>query len=300
MAKTICLLAHDAAPSQCFDQLELALRSKSDGIKTIKITGNGRPITNSRTEIVESVKQSNLLLLGMSSAPEFAESEIIVGAIARDLGIPYGFYSDMPLCPYRARTGAWFQDLAESASFLFGLLPSDTRRIGSIFPNARSVNTGNPLRDTMAFPSLSRKEVREKLGIKAHEKLILAPGGKFVAGNSTIWTLIINALFASEFRKSAVVILSPHPGDTALRTVDSASGKKLNFYEEIVADSPIQARYVTKDVLTTLDMVAGADLVIEFTGSTSICACVPTHSSDSCHATSVAHAIRKGGEGSNN
>ncbi len=223
-------------------------------------------------EIEKIVKQSDLLLLGMSSSPEFAESEILAGTIAQDSGIPYGFYSDMSLCPYRAREGAWFQNLAKNASFLFGLLPTDIRTITSIFPSARCVNTGNPLRDAMAFPTLSRHEVREKLGIKLDEKFILAPGGKFAAGNSLIWMLIINALHGSELKEDAVVVFSPHPGDTVLRTVDSASGKKLNIYEEIVTDSPIRAQYVTKDVLPTLDMVAGADVVIEFTGSASVCA----------------------------
>jgi UDP:flavonoid glycosyltransferase YjiC (YdhE family) len=78
--------------------------------------------------------------------------------------------------------------------------------------------------------------------------------------------------FCLRIPKDAVVVLSPHPGDVTLRAVDSATGKGLNFYEEIAADSPLQSRYITKDVLPTLDMVAGADLVIEFTGSASVCA----------------------------
>lgn len=270
MDKTVCFLAHDAAPSQCFNRLDEEIRTKFSGIKTVKFLGNGASIHDQHNEIAKAVREANLLLLGMSSSSQFAESELFGGSIAKESRIPYGFYSDMPFAPYRGRDGGWFSDLAKEASFLFGLLPNSTEEVVAMYPKARCVRTGNPLRDAMAFPRFSRKEIRDRLSIGSEQKLILASGDKLAVCNGLIWMLLIEALCDSDI--DPVVILSPHPGDPVLRAVSSSSGKAIGFYEDIVKYSPIPTLLNHEKRIDTLDIVTAADLIVEFTGSASVCA----------------------------
>lgn len=272
MGKTLCLVGHDTAPSECMDKLEEAIHYEIPSLTVHKIVGHGKPIETSEKELAEAVKSSDLVILGLSSSPEFARAEVFAGTIARAHGVPYGFYSDMPLCVFRAREGAWFESLAREASLIIGLLPPQVADLHRLLPHAKAVRTGNPIRDAMAFPARSREMVRDALGVAEHEKLILAPGGKFAAGNCAIWSLLVDAVALSKWKEATTLVISPHPGDTALRAIDSVTHRNLDIYKEVVDESPIRVVYATKDILPTLEMVVGADVVVEVTGSASVCA----------------------------
>ena len=148
----------------------------------------------------------------------------------------------------------------------------------------------------MAFARFTREEVRAKLGINPEEKLVLAPGGKFAAGNMASWAIIMDAL--ALLSGSFQLILSTHPGDItpgainpeSLKNlkvlydqegrpvydqegkivIDTTGLKKLPLYEELVALSPVPTRVVGKDMLTTSDLVPGADIIVEFGSSIGI------------------------------
>lgn len=270
MNKKILLVAGDYAPSECFEVLSLKLDKTYPELEIFTALGYGFPFHFENIDF--DMLDVDFVLLGMSSSLESAHAEICTGIFAKGRGIPYGFYSDMPLCPNRAREGALFHELAMDAELFCGLFQSDVVTTSKLFPSARCVMTGNPVRDSMAFPRFSREEVREMLEVASHEKLILAPGGKFPAGNAFLWILIAEALNDSTYREQSVLVLSPHPNDPASRLIYADSRMPADLYRDVVANSPVRTIAGDESALDTLDIVAGADLVIEFSGSTSVCA----------------------------
>ncbi len=222
-------------------------------------------------EIARTAANADLVLLGMSSSPELAEPEIVAGNVARKAGIPYGFYGDIPRCWGRARSGVWFEELASSAAFYFGVTQADADEACEVFENAQLVGTGNPLREEMAFPRFTREEVRSQLKIAPEEKLVLAPGGKVASGNIASWVVLSDALtlLASEGTRFQV-ILATHPGDRTPYAVDSATQKEMRIYEELVRFSPVPMRIVGKDAFTTSDLVPAADIIVEYGSSIGI------------------------------
>jgi len=298
--KNVVLVARDVAPSLCFERLVPVLQEC--GFKTELIIGKGKPLPPTITDhkIVLAASQANLVLLGMSSSLELAGPEIAAGMAAQAAGVPYGFYGDVRRCWARARPGAWFDGLAENAAFYFGVTEEDADATRDIFPKARLVGTGNPLREEMAFPRFTREEVRSKLGITPEEKLVLAPGGKFAAEQMASWVVLIEALvrLTAEGQRFQLV-LTTHPGDRVPYAVDAATQKDMRLYEELVSSSPVSTvlfsgrkegdediqyifssnpapgnsnpiRVVGKDVLKSSDLVPGADIIVEFSSSLGI------------------------------
>lgn len=257
----IVMVARDAAPSGCFRRLVPVLVDR--GFDTCLMIGDGRPLGQSNEEIVSAVFDASLVLLGMSSSAELAEPEIIAGTAAASNKVPFGFYGDVPRCWARARPGVWFGSLAAKASFYFGVNDSDAKASGAVFPEAMCIGTGNPLREDMAFPKCTRDYVRSRLGASSTERLVLAPGDKFAAGNMTTWTVVMEALSLLANRQGANqyrLLLSRHPGD---RTDQS-------LYDELIKWSPVPVEMVGREVLTASDMIPGIDLVVDFGGSIGI------------------------------
>ncbi len=269
MNRKVVLVGRDAAPSACFKRLEPVL--KEGGFDVSLFIGEGKPLTKSIEEIRLAVSSANVVVIGMSSSLELAEVEIVAGKAAKNAGVPYGFYGDVPRCWARARSGAWFEQLTPSAAFYFGVTQEDAEAAREVFPMAQLIGTGNPLREEMAFPRFTREEVRAKLDITPEEKLVLAPGGKFTAGNMASWAVIMDALaLLTEQGESFQLILATHPGDRTPYAIDSSTKKEMNLYGEIISFSPAPTRILNKDVLTTSDIVPGADIIVEFGSSIGI------------------------------
>jgi hypothetical protein len=152
----ITLVEYDMAPSQCFARLTSTLLATQDNHDVTLFAGGGKPMQYSDEVVKSFVLQSDFVLLGMSSSAEFADIEMKAGAWAQAAGIPYGFYSDVPLAVDRARPGGWFHNLAQTARLVVGLVPNDISVLKTLFPAAHVVATGNPLREEMSFPSFTR------------------------------------------------------------------------------------------------------------------------------------------------
>lgn len=267
--KRVVLVGRDAAPSGCFKRLEPVLKDR--GFDVTLFIGDGKPLPNSLSEISAGVAAGGILLLGMSSSLELSEPEIVAGKAAMAVGVPYGFYGDVPLCWGRARPGAWFEELASGAQFYCGITQADADAAASVFPNARLLGTGNPLREEMAFPSFTRDEVRTKLGIAPEEKMVLAPGGKFAAGNMASWVVLMDALnYLVLSGRRFQLVLATHPGDRTAHAVDPATSKPMRLYEELALLGSVSTSVVPKETLTTSDMVPGADIIVEFGSSIGI------------------------------
>lgn len=259
MSRNVVLVARDAAPSRAFIKLEPVLRQS--GFNVNLFVGDGKPFTETDEEIVSAVSGAKVVVLGMSSSQELASPEILAGNKASICGVPYGFYGDVRRCWARARVGAWFEQIAPNVAFYFGVTQADADAAQEVFPKAQLFGTGNPLREEMAFPRLTREEVRASLGVAPHEKLVLAPGNKFAGGNMASWAIVLEALsLVAAKGQYFQLVLAMHPGD---RT-------PYALYEELIAFSPVPARIVSREVFTTSDMVAGADIIVEFGSSIGI------------------------------
>lgn len=276
MVKKIVFVARDAAPSGAFALLADALLKR--GHTVASLCGGGKPLAVGIPEIERVAGEANLVVLGMSSSEELAGPELAAGEAARKNGVAYGFYGDVRNCWGRAREGAWFAPLAKEAAFYLGVNETDAETAREVFPNAELIGTGNPLREEMFFPKVTREEVRGKLGIGDDTCLILAPGGKCAAVNIGLWSALADAV-AIPFRKLQV-ILACHPGDrtpfaldgvvVAKAVADGAGAGEvenlhtLGIYDEIVKFGGGKFRIVPKAEMDTASLVVGSDLVIEF------------------------------------
>ena len=258
------------APSGCFIRLEPVLEAL--GFEVTLVVGEGKPVAVSDNHIVGYVSDADLVLLGMSSSPELSRPELIASLAARNIGKPYGFYGDIPGCFERARKGAWFENLASGAAFYFGLNEEDAQAAKAVFPNAQCFATGNPLREDAAFPKFTREEVRLKLGVTCGETLVLASGGKFAAANMATWVNVMDSLAVIAQRGvwKFKLVLTTHPGDRTPYALDSSNQQELKMYEELISYSPVPTQLVTRDILTTTEIVPGANLIIEYGSSIGI------------------------------
>ncbi len=263
MARIVCV-ARDAAPSRAFTRLEPELTKRGHAVQLF--VGDGKPITASLDAVRGAASEASIVVLGMSSSKELAEPELVAGRVARDGGIPYGFYGDVRRCFNRARPGAWFEELAEHAAFYFGVNGEDALSAREVFQKAMLEGTGNPLREDMAYPTFSRAEVRQKLGIADDEFMVLCPGGKCATVNIATWVAVQDALAVLDSRKWRM-ILATHPGDRTPEAVDLKDGKPLKIYDDLVQFAPVKTQFVSKEVLGSSELVPGADLVVEFGSS---------------------------------
>lgn len=247
---------------------------KDRGFKVSLMLGDGKPLTKARAEISATILSANLVLLGMSAPAENAELEVFAAGVARENRVPYGFYGDVPNCwNIRTQEGMPLTDLAPGASFYFGISESDANTAKEVFSEGSMFGTGNPLREEAAFPKFSREEVREKLGVKDDEKLILAPGGRFPGGlDTTGWAIIMEALcrLSETDGMKFQLVMTPHPGDRVAFAVDPANSQPLNIYDGLVENSPVPARIVYRDEMRTSEILPGADLVVEFGSSVGV------------------------------
>jgi len=265
--KTIVLVSHDAAPSGCFARLEPILIAR--GYEVVKFIDHGKPRQATNDEIATAVRRTDILVLGISSSAELSESAIVAGRVALAARIVFGFYMDVPIGWTLGKPESYFAELASHTDFYCGVEPSEPKAARTIWRKAKFVVTGNPLREEMAFPRLSRDEVRGKFGLVPDEKAILfttvkAPGCTFAQMGVLMEALAELATLSDvKFR----LFISPHPGDRTPFAVDSGTMKPMRIYEEICALSPVSTCVVSAEIFAGSDLVPGMDLIVEFGSS---------------------------------
>jgi len=257
----IGLLATDANPSQVFTQVDEELRNR--GAKTSLLVGNGKPITDIGA-VRTLVESSDKLVLGMSSSWQLAQPEIMAGAMAVALGQGRRIvcFGDFPGCYERAGVGRWFEALAPRIRHYFAVSQADGMKAMRVFPNARVHNTGNPVREAMAFRRFKPAEVREKLGIPADKAIVLAPGGKLPHSNTANWDALIQAIMQMGV-ETYQLVLTTHPGDIGSE----------DRYRLLVQTAKIPIQLWSKKSLAelgmeTADIVPAACVVAETWGPT--------------------------------
>jgi hypothetical protein len=236
------------ASCEAFSKLKDELQERD--IEVCAYLANGKPFAASAVHEIElQAEHCDVILVGMASDEKLAKEEMAACKVAIEMGVPFGFYADT----YGVCQRKWFEKLCDKASFLFVVNEEEAETARELYPNAIVFVTGNPTWEDYFYPRMSREEVRAKLGVEDNETMVLCPGGKSLVVNILHWGGVIEALSQLDADSSHwKVFFSLHPGDQ----------NKPESYSELV-ECKVPARLVTKSLMSSADMVAGCDLVIE-------------------------------------
>ncbi|MDP2696304.1 MAG: hypothetical protein Q8O87_03605 [bacterium] len=277
--KRIALVARDAAPSGAFQRLASELQAR--GKDPVTFLGNGAPIGVAPTEIVNHLSECDFVLFGMSSSADLAREELTVAEAANDLNLPFGFYKDIV---EGSSIRAHFNHdwLKSGASLLFVRNEEEAVYMRDMLPNATVVASGNPLVEDAFFPRLDRRGVRNAFGIGQDERVIFCTGTKLAFENFYCFVAVLNAvdqLGKAYSQDRFRVIFSMHPGDPNLKYVYDSDNilvrgeyndeelMQSGVYRDLFNYSSVPAMLVTKQRMSSTDILPGVDLVIN-TGST--------------------------------
>ncbi len=239
------MVARDIAPSRCFEMVKSSIPNEN---KVISFLGHGKPIKEPIEHIMWQAKNSDIILLGMSSSIELSKEERIVADCAIEENVPYGFYADT----YGVSKRAWFEKYRDNASFLFVVSENDAEEAKDLYPNAKIVISGNPIRDGYFSLKHSRKDVRKILSIAYNETMVLCPGGKDLVSNILHFGAVLETLHRISDRKFKV-FFTLHPGDL----------NAPSMYSDLVEHSKIPVSLKTKEEITSSNMISAADIVID-------------------------------------
>lgn len=239
------MVARDVAPSKCFEMVKSSISVEH---KVISFLGHGKPIKEPIEHIIWQAKNSDVVLLGMSSSFELSKEERIVADCAIEKNIPYGFYADTYGTPKRI----WFEEYCSRASFLFVVSENDAEESKDLYHNAKIVISGNPIRETYFSLRHSRKNARKILSISDDDTMVLCPVGKDLVSNILHFGAVIEALHGISDRKFKI-FFTLHPGDL----------NPPSMYEDLIKYSKIPVLLKTKEEIISSDMIPAADIVID-------------------------------------
>lgn len=254
----VALIAQDIAPSSAFEMLAVELMIR--GHEPVSLLGKGKVFPATLGEVRKAVRDSDIVVVGMSSSAKFAEPEIeaCVSAILQTLSkkkIPFGFYGDTYHCYERARADAWFGPYRRHADFFFAINEEEARVAKNVLvkPTLVSVATGNPIWEDYAFPKYTRAEVRAKYGVSDEELLVLSPFIKSPVINILNCGMLIEALVA--LQRKFRIIAAFHPGDST----------PAEIYEGL-KDSSVAVGFLDRNVKVS-DVLSGVDIVATWNSS---------------------------------
>lgn len=267
MKKKVVMVGRDKAPSNAFERAASLLDSEYE-VKTY--LGHGDPIRASVDEIAADARSAHVLLCGMSSSPKLVAEELAAIRTAHSVGVPVILYADT----HGAVKRSWFEDVREYVDGVLVISHKEAKDARALFPHVGSdgiILSGNPSVEEAFFPKVTRQEVRERLGVREDEKVILVPGYKFPAVTMPTVMATIDALnMVHEYHFFLVVSL--HPGDDAWKANNSIYndwiGYFLNVREVTDLADHLRVRVTCSkhpnedDRIGTSDILPGADLVV--------------------------------------
>lgn len=246
-AMKVVLLGNMVASCQAFNLLVPELQKR--GADVVTYLANGKYYPMNLAHMLAHVRTSDVAILGTASSPDLAKEELAAAETAIACGVPFAFYADT----YGTWNRQWFREATKSAAALFVINEDEAQRARAEFPNVNVVASGNPVWEGFAFPSVSRQEVRAKIGIADNEKLILCPFGKSFVVNILHAGGVIDVLSQSSEISSCQVILAHHPGDK----------NPPEAYADLTISEDVLVRVVAKQEMTTSNILVGSDLVVE-------------------------------------
>lgn len=277
MATKIVMVGHDAAPSAAFkkvaDMLESNIgmeratdwRMRQDTYYDAFL-GGGEPIKASIAEIERAVVSSNVLLCGMSSSPKLVEEELAAIRVAFKAGVPVVLYADT----HGAVKRSWFEEVRGMANAILVVSHKEAEDARVLFPDAEPVLSGNPSVEEAFFPKTTKVWVRERLGVRDDEKVILIPGYKFPAITMPTVLATVDAVDMIP-ETNFYLVVSLHPGDDAWKANNAIYDDLLGYflhYKEVTDLANLRVRVTCsrhpdeENRIATSDILPGADTLV--------------------------------------
>ena len=248
-------MANDVSPSKTFDLLAEELSGRKHTVVGFHNRGSKDPMLVERIKL--QVGNADAVILGISHPTERAKPEIEVAECARDLEVPFGYWSDT----FGAFARPQITHLRDTASFVFCINEAEAQKARGLFPNATTFGTGSPLWEEFFTPKVPREVARKKLGVHPETKVILSPGSKSLMVNILLWGCLVEAVSWVKLAvEDVTVLLSQHPGDN----------NPVDAYVELVRCSPVKTVFIGKSDGSTSDILPAADAVVEFASSIGI------------------------------
>ncbi len=238
MKVTLC--ARDVGPCNILKLIAQALVKKGADVVTL-FAGEKHNF--------ESIYDSGLFIVGMSSSEELAKNELSVSGEACAHGVRAIYVADT----FGSWNRPWFENRIAtmmSRATIFVLNEEEAALAQEKFPKAKVVVTGNPCWDKFFFPKNTREMVRLTLGIDSGQKVMLCSWGKNKEVN------ILHGQKAIEVASQTgvgLVIIGTHPGDMT----------PLEEYYPVANGAPVAVRFITKTEMSGSDLLPGVDLVFE-------------------------------------
>lgn len=249
--KPIALVATDLAPSQAFGRVIELLNARH--LELHQLICNGKILEFGAfvvSALRESLTEAGVVLIGMSSSIERAQIELFAAITALRNQIPYGFYADN----YNTWNRSWFSDVLKNASFLFVINEEEKEKVIAKFPDLNVIVSGNPMWEEFHFPKYTREQVRQKLGLGERETIILSPGIKSPVVNIRMWSELVDTLYNDKVSGTYFhLLLAPHPGDPT----------PLSVYDDLIKYSPIPTEIITREIMSSSDILPGIDVLVE-------------------------------------
>lgn len=256
MVKRIALVGQMVATSRAFERLAPKLQEEGCDVSFFLAHG-GNLLRERWEEMQKAVESAEALVVGVGDKEENAREEVAACDIAVAQNIPFGFFADT----YDVIARPWLRKFVKEECFIFVINSSEKEKAQKLFPNAKVVVSGNPTWEDFFFPKLTREEVRNKLGVKPEEKMLLIPMGKDAVINSIHINAVIEAVYPLKFFRIFAALHLGHrkyDGGVNASEVYGTFAKLRNV------------EFVTKDIMSTSDMLPGCDLVVEFASTVGI------------------------------
>lgn len=266
--RKVVMVGRDKAPSDAFEKLMQLL--DADGYVVKKYLGHGDSIPASADDIAAEIAEADVLLCGMSSSPKLAVEEFAAVRAAHNSEVPILLYADT----HGAVKRPWFANVRECVDGIFVVShkeAEDARALFSSVGNDGIILSGNPSVEEAFFPKVTHQWVRERLGVREDEKVILIPGYKFPAVTLPTVIATMDALDMVPDYKFFMVV-SVHPGDDVWKADNDVYNKLIGYFLNTreVTDLADRLRVrVTcakysreEDRIVTSDILPGVDVVV--------------------------------------
>ena len=253
----IALVAYDRTPARGLALLGKGLEAKGHVVRhhTPLLSPTNRNVKN-------DVADADVVIAGLSRTPELSEIERASVRAAIEADTPVVLYADT----FGVYGRPWFSFAREHAAVVFVQSREDQDDASRLFPHARVVLSGSPTWEESFFLPFVRENVRSKLKVESHEKMIMLPTSKEVPEIGVHIAAAVEALRVLDNPAlTAFVIKNPNDSN------DVCAYKRWEEY--------LPLRVVNNDEFTTQEALCGADLVVtggSMTGIEAACLRIPT------------------------